>query len=100
MDSAVFIPAAVYLAVINLTAFIVYGTDKKRAKRNKRRIPENTMIMLAALGGSLGALAAMGVFRHKTKKPKFYIGVPMILVFQLLLAGAVLFRCNVFVLSN
>ncbi len=91
MDSAVFIPAAVYLALINFTAFIVYGTDKKRAKRNKRRIPENTLIMLAALGGSFGALAAMGVFRHKTKKPKFYIGVPFILVLQLLLAGAVIY---------
>lgn len=72
----------IYLLIINAITFLVYGIDKLKAKKSKWRIPESTLIFLAAVGGSIGALLGMWVFHHKTKKPKFFIGVPVILVLQ------------------
>lgn len=72
----------IYLLVINLTAFAAYGLDKKKAEKDRWRIPEATLVMLAVLGGSIGALAGMLAFHHKTKKPKFVIGIPLILLLQ------------------
>lgn len=71
-----------YLAAVNLTAFCIYGADKKRAIRNQWRISEKALLMLAVIGGSPGALLGMKVFHHKTKKPKFYLGIPVILVLE------------------
>lgn len=75
---------AVYLAVINLAGFVSMGLDKKKARRNKWRIPEATLFLFAIFGGSAGCLLGMRVFHHKTQKPKFYIGIPVILGVQLL----------------
>lgn len=72
-----------YLLVINLVAFVVYGMDKRRAVKRKWRIPEKTLLGLAAAGGSVGALAGIYGFRHKTKHMKFVIGVPAILILQI-----------------
>ena len=83
---------AIYLILINLTAFIVYGLDKRRAKRGAWRIPERTLILLAAVGGSVGAYAGMRVFHHKTRKTKFRLGVPVALLLWLLLIGALVVR--------
>ena len=69
-----------YLAVINFTTWVAYGLDKGRAKSGKWRIPERTLLLLALIGGSLGALAGMIMFRHKTKKAKFVISVPVMFV--------------------
>ena len=69
-----------YLAAINFTTRVAYGLDKGRAKSGKWRIPERTLLLLALVGGSLGALAGMIMFRHKTRKPKFYISVPVMFV--------------------
>ena len=69
-----------YLAAINFTTWVAYGLDKGRAKSGKWRIPERTLLLLALVGGSLGALAGMIMFRHKTRKPKFYISVPVMFV--------------------
>ncbi|HJC42242.1 MAG TPA: DUF1294 domain-containing protein [Candidatus Mediterraneibacter gallistercoris] len=69
-----------YLAAINFTRWVAYGLDKGRAKSGKWRIPERTLLLLALVGGSLGALAGMIMFRHKTRKPKFYISVPVMFV--------------------
>ena len=69
-----------YLAAINFTTWVVYGLDKGRAKSGKWRILERTLLLLALVGGSLGALAGMIMFRHKTRKPKFYISVPVMFV--------------------
>ena len=74
----------IYLLVINLTAFAAYGLDKKKAEKDRWRIPEATLVMLAVLGGSIGALAGMLAFHHKTKKPKFVIGIPLIALTQVL----------------
>lgn len=74
----------IYLCVINIIAFILYGADKEKAKRHKWRIPEATLLSVAFVGGSIGAFLGMQIFHHKTKKAKFYIGIPMILVMQII----------------
>jgi len=75
-----------YLISLNLLTLFVSWRDKRASIKKKQRVPESTLLTLSVLGGSLGMLLSMKLFRHKTKKPKFYIGVPMILVLQL--AGA------------
>jgi len=74
-----------YLIGINIITFFVYGFDKLKAKAHAWRIPEATLILLAVIGGSLGALLGMYVFRHKTQHIKFKYGVPAILIIQLAL---------------
>ena len=76
----------VWLAVINLLTFIVYGADKRRARKGKWRVPEKTLFLLPLLGGSVGALLGMKVFRHKTKHWYFVWGIPIILLAQTALA--------------
>ncbi len=75
-----------YLLLINAAAFLLMLTDKILSKTKARRIPERVLMLLAALGGSLGAVIAMFLFRHKTRHRKFRIGLPL-----LLLAHAALF---------
>ena len=69
-----------YLIVINIVTWIAFGLDKWKAKTGKWRIPERTLLLLALIGGSLGALAGMIMFRHKTRKAKFFISVPVMFV--------------------
>lgn len=76
----------VWLVGINLTTFLVYGADKRRAKRGAWRVKEKTLFLLPLLGGSVGAIAGMRVFRHKTKHWYFVWGVPAILAAQVALA--------------
>ena len=73
-----------YLLTINIVAFIAFGVDKYKAKRDKWRIPESTLLTMAALGGSIGALVGMRVWRHKTLHDKFRIGIPVILALQII----------------
>ena len=75
-----------YLIGINVLTFLLYGIDKWRAQRDRWRIPEDTLIWLAIVGGSIGALLGMYLFRHKTKHRKFTIGIPVIIAVQLVLA--------------
>lgn len=74
--------------IVNVIVFLMYGIDKYKAKRKKWRIPEATLLGAAAFG-VFGALAGMYFFRHKTKKPKFFITVPMILFLELAAAVCV-----------
>ena len=76
----------VWLAVINLLTFIVYGEDKRRARKGTWRVPEKTLFLLPLLGGSIGALLGMRVFHHKTKHWYFVWGIPAILLAQIALA--------------
>ena len=76
----------VWLAVINLLTFIVYGADKRRARKGKWRVPEKTLFLLPLLGGSIGALLGMRMFHHKTKHWYFVWGIPAILLAQIALA--------------
>lgn len=82
---------AAYLLIINLAGFISMGLDKSKARRNKWRIPEATLFLFAIFGGSLGSLWGMRFFHHKTQKPKFFIGIPVILGIQLLILAYFLF---------
>lgn len=75
-----------YLVAINVLTFVIYGADKWKARRGRWRIPESALLWLAVLGGSVGALSAMWLFRHKTKHSKFRYGVPMILAVQVAVA--------------
>ena len=75
--------SAVYLLVVTVAAFAVYGWDKLCAKRGMWRVPERILLLLALLGGSVGALTAMAIFRHKTRHLKFRYGVPLILILQI-----------------
>lgn len=68
----------VYLILVNLISFILMGIDKKLAARNMHRIPEKVFFSLGLAGGGLGVFFGMKRFRHKTKHPKFYIGIPLI----------------------
>lgn len=74
-----------YLCIINLITFAVYGIDKWKAKHNKWRVREATLLGLAVFGGSVGAFAGMYTFRHKTKHWYFVVGVPLIFVIQTVL---------------
>lgn len=78
-----------YIVIINTLAFFIVGLDKRKAKRQQWRIPEATLIGIAFLGGSIGTFLGMHVFHHKTKKPKFYIGIPLILILQVIGMGVI-----------
>lgn len=75
----------IYIVLINVVTFFVYGFDKHRAQSRRRRISERTLLTLAAMGGSIGAWMAMRSFRHKTQHAKFKYGVPAILIAQIAL---------------
>ena len=83
--------ALIYLAVINVVAFFMYGLDKWKAKRSKWRIPEATLLLLAVLGGSIGAWLGMKVWHHKTLHKKFRYGVPAIIIVQIAVIGYFLY---------
>ena len=75
----------IYLAVMNILGFALMGIDKSRARKGKWRIRERTLFLFSLLGGSIGTLTGMYVFRHKTKHWYFVIGMPLILIIQLAL---------------
>jgi uncharacterized membrane protein YsdA (DUF1294 family) len=75
----------IYLIIINISGFAAMGIDKHKAKMGDRRIPENTLFMFTILGGGIGTIAGMYVFHHKTKKMKFKIGMPAILILEILI---------------
>lgn len=75
----------IYLAVVNVIAFVMYGADKQKAIRKQWRIPEAYLLAVAAIGGSVGAILGMQFFHHKTRKWKFRICVPLFLALQLIL---------------
>ena len=76
----------VYLFLVNAAGFLLMLIDKRKARKNKWRIPEKTLMTVAAIGGSLGSLLGMYTFRHKTQHLKFTIGIPLILTVQIVLA--------------
>ena len=77
------LPLLYYLIAINAITFITYGIDKWKARKNKWRIPESTLLLLAVFGGSIGAFLGMRVWRHKTMHKKFKYGIHSILVLQI-----------------
>ena len=75
----------IYLLIMNIIAFIIYGIDKWKAQKKRWRISEKMLLFLAIIGGSAGALVGMYIFHHKTLHKKFTIGVPLILMIQVIL---------------
>lgn len=73
-----------FLLVINIVAFFAFGTDKWKAKKGKWRIPESTLMLLALVGGSIGAWCGMRVWHHKTMHTKFRYGLPAIFIAQVI----------------
>lgn len=82
----------IYVLVMSLIAFAAFGIDKLKAKTNAWRIPERTLFILALLGGGIGAFLGMKVFRHKTRHQQFVIGIPAIMVIQLIIIGFVIWK--------
>ena len=80
----------VYLIIINAAGFLFMLIDKLKAQKDLWRIPERTLMTVALMGGSFGTLLGMNLFRHKTKKDNFRIGVPLILSVQIILAVLIL----------
>lgn len=75
----------VYLIIINVVTFVTFCVDKRRAIRHEWRISEATLLVLSAAGGTLGGMVAMRAFHHKTRKPRFALGLPVMLALQLAL---------------
>ena len=75
----------IYLLIINVLGFLAMGFDKWKAKRGRWRIPEDSLFMFTILGGGIGTIAGIYTFRHKTKKLKFTVGMPFILILEILL---------------
>ncbi|MBP3823408.1 MAG: DUF1294 domain-containing protein [Bacteroidaceae bacterium] len=85
----------IYLATLNIATFLTYGLDKWKAKRGRWRIRESALLLLAALGGSIGAWAGMRVWHHKTMHKKFRYGIPAILLLQIAFVVAILIWLSV-----
>ena len=75
-----------YLLAVNITTFLVYGIDKYKAKKERWRISEATLLLMAVIGGSIGAWAGMRLWHHKTMHKKFKYGIPLIIIMQIALA--------------
>ena len=73
----------VYLLVVNAVSFIAYGIDKWKARHSRWRTPEAVLLMLAVIGGSIGAYLGMQLWHHKTQHNKFRFGIPIILIVQI-----------------
>lgn len=84
--------ALVYLILINIIAFALMGIDKRRAVQHKWRISEANLFLSALLGGSIGAIAGMQMFRHKTKHWYFVVGMPLILICQVVICWWIFWR--------
>lgn len=75
-----------YLLAVNITSILLYGIDKYKAKKGRWRISEATLLLIAVIGGSIGAWAGMRLWHHKTKHKKFKYGIPIIIILQVAIA--------------
>lgn len=80
------------LLLLNIVTFCVYGIDKLKATHGKWRVPETSLFVLAIIGGSVGALMAMTLFRHKTQKASFRYTIPAILIVHVLMVGYLIYK--------
>ena len=72
-----------FIAILNVITFLIYAIDKWKAKKNRWRIPESILLLLAVLGGSIGAWMGMKIWHHKTMHKKFKYGIPLIMILQI-----------------
>ncbi len=80
-----------YFFTINIVTFVTFWIDKNLAQNNKPRIQESTLVLMSAIGGAAGGLAAMYLFRHKTKYAKFFLGLPAMLLIHMVIAFLIIF---------
>lgn len=85
----------IYIALANLIAFFMYGIDKRRAIKDKWRIPEKKLLLAALFGGAFGALWGMILFHHKTKKAKFFLTVPVLFILEVVLFSWLFWRLGI-----
>lgn len=81
----------IYFFLMNIVTLVTFWIDKNLAQNNKSRIQESTLVLLSALGGAAGGLAAMYLFRHKTKQAKFFLGLPALLLIHFIIAFLIIF---------
>ena len=81
----------IYLIMINIIVFLAMWIDKRKAEKGKWRTKESTLLILALMGGSIGALIGMYVWHHKTQKARFFVGIPMMLIMHILIAVCFIF---------
>lgn len=86
----IFFGVAIYLLIMNIWAIYLFGTDKSKAKRKQRRVRESKLFKVCFFGGAIGGIVGMNLFRHKTQKKKFSIGIPILFVIQLVLDSFIL----------
>lgn len=85
----------IYLMAVNILTFLLFGVDKQRARHKRQRIPEKKLLGAALAGGTLGALTGIYFFRHKTRRIKFTMGIPLIMFGQLVLATYIHYYFNI-----
>lgn len=90
INKYLFFGLSLFLITMNIWAFVLFGSDKKKAKRRQRRVQEGKLFRVCFWGGALGGLIGMNVFRHKTLKKRFTVGVPVLFVIQLILDSFIL----------
>lgn len=88
MNETVILLVSAYMLLMSLVLFIVMGLDKRFAIKKKQRVPEKALFLLAALGGGLGGISGMAVFRHKTQHTSFKVGMPLLFIFNLAVLAA------------
>lgn len=76
---------------MNIVTFVTFWIDKNLAQNNKSRVSESTLVLMSALGGAAGGLAAMYLFRHKTRHAKFFLGLPAMLLIHMIIAFMIIF---------
>ena len=86
---------ALYVIIVNMVGFAEMGIDKRRARKGAYRIPEANLFLTAVIGGSIGCIIGMYVFRHKTSHRSFVFGMPAILIVQLAILGYLIFAAPV-----
>lgn len=79
-----------YLAVVNIIAFLIMGIDKYKAKRHKWRISELNIFIVGFIGGGFGVFLGMSIFHHKTKHLKFTLGIPAVVLFNIIIFGYII----------
>ena len=95
MNKEIYLFAALYFILISFVTSVVTAADKLKAKKNKRRISEKTLFILAFLGGSVSEYLTMKIIRHKTLHKRFKIGLPVIIIFQASLVVFALYRIGI-----
>jgi uncharacterized membrane protein YsdA (DUF1294 family) len=80
-----------YFFLMNIVTFVTFWIDKNLSKHNQSRVSESTLVLMSALGGAAGGLAAMYLFRHKTRHAKFFLGLPAMLLIHIIIAFLIIF---------